>query len=141
MTIKFNDRNFLPAIAVFALPWIADAIIFSSSAIDSGQMFDAPKLLLMNALYAAAPFFLAALAMRPRPRVSRALWLGAILTALLWTAFALIGRANDINTNPESGSAFLWLFIILMIWPCIVTVLIGIAAKWKEPPFKGHIHD
>ena len=140
MTIKFTDRNFIPAIAVFALPWISDVIIFAGTS-EAGQMLGASKSILQMAIYTAAPFFLVALAMRPRPRVSRALWFGATLTAMLWLAFALTGRINDVNTDIEGGTSFLWLFIILMIWPCVVTILIGIAAKWKELPFKGHIHD
>ncbi len=133
--IRLMDRNFLPAMLVFTLPWLADIIIFAGTD-EAAHMLDAPRLLLMNALYAAAPIFLTALAMRPRPRVNWALWGGAILTILLWAIYALRGRMNEINTTQDNGTAFIIMFIILMIWPCILPILMGIAAKFKEPPFE-----
>jgi len=138
--IPLSARNFLPAIFVFTLPWLMDVIVFAGTS-DAGAMFNAPKGLFLNGLYASAPFFLTALAMRPRLRVSRALWGGAIVTAIIWAILALIGRSNQINPNPESGAAFLWMFILVMIWPCVVTVLMGGAAKFKEAPLEGSFHE
>jgi len=117
------------------MPWLADIIIFFGT--DSANlMLNAPKVLLMNALYASAPFFLTALAMRPRQRVSHALWGGAVFTGALWVAFALITRADTQSDKPDAGAGALWMFIIIMIWPLIVTVLMGIAAKFKEAPLE-----
>lgn len=150
---RFNFRKYLPALCVFTLPWLADIIILSGSHSAAGTttasgIFEAPVGLVLNALYAAAPFALMASAMRPRPRVSRALWGGAVLTALLWSVYAFAGRAAEgarvviddtfvkplEYVTPPSGELFLVIFIVLMIWPCIVTVLMGVAAKFKEAP-------
>ncbi len=146
----------MPAILVFTLPWLADIIILSGpnagiSGAQARQIFDAPIGLMLNGVYAAAPFALMASAMVPRARVSRALWGGAILTALLWAIYAFSGRAASgaklipeetfikpsEYVTPQSGEIFLGVFVFLMIWPCIITVLMGVAAKFKEVPFIG----
>ena len=135
---RVTKRNYLPAILVFTLPWLADLIILGGASSNAPrQVFDAPVGLMMNGLYAAAPFALLAAAMRPRLRVSRALWAGAALTCALWVLFALKGRANALNTADRHGVAVLWLFIILMIWPFVVTIFMGVAAKFREPNLEG----
>jgi len=151
--IPFKDRNFWPALFVFTLPWLADIIILggANQAVNGDavrRVFDAPMGLVLNALYAAAPFALMAAAMRPRVRVSCALWGGAIVTAIIWAIYAFAGRAAENAkqiipdtyvealeyVTPPSGELFLGLFIILMIWPCVVPILMGVAAKFKETP-------
>ena len=146
-------RNYWPAILVFTLPWLADIIILSGqnagvNGAQPRQIFDAPIGLMLNGIYAAAPFALMASAMVPRIRVSRALWGGAVLTAALWAIYAFSGRGASgaqlivqdtfIKPNeyvtPQSGEIFLAVFIFLMLWPCIIAVLMGVAAKFRERP-------
>ncbi|MEP1229955.1 MAG: hypothetical protein ABJG88_04710 [Litorimonas sp.] len=136
--ISLSQRNFLPAILVFTLPWLADILIFAGTQ-SAAQMLSAPKILLMNGLYAAAPFFFTALAMRPRLRVSQALWVGAALTCVLWMLFAITGRGVGLDVGQKNGTTFLWLFIILMIWPCVVTILMGVTAKFRERPLEAEL--
>ena len=142
-----TKRNYWPAILVFTLPWLADIIILSGqnsglSGAEGRQIFDAPIGLMLNGIYAAAPFALMAAAMRPRLKVSRALWGGAVLTACLWLAYGFAGAAaqsaekisEDEFVTPQSGELFLIVFVIIMIWPCVIAILMGIAAKFKEAP-------
>jgi len=124
--IPLKDRNFLHAIFVFTLPWLADVIILGGSHAGvngeaARRVFDAPIGIMLNAVYAAAPFALMASAMRPRPRVSRALWAGAILTATIWALYAFAGRKAENGevilphnyvapleyVTPQSGELFL----------------------------------
>ena len=92
-------------------------------------MFEEPITLLLNAAFAASPFIFIGLVMTTRKSVTRALWVGAILTALLWMAYAVSGRAYHITS--EGGGANIALFMVMMIWPFLVTILMGVIGKFE----------
>lgn len=126
----------LVGLIALTFPFLADAIIFGGSG-QAEKMFDAPAALLGNAIYAALFFWLLDSAMRPRRRVRIALWVGLGLTACVWLGFALTGRAYQMDGS--SGNAHLGLFMLLMAWPLINVVIMGLVAKVGEPEEPHHV--
>lgn len=123
--------GFITAILAFALPFLADRLIVSvMTEVKTGGM----GTIIGMAVYTALPFLLLDSAMRPRRRVQIALWAGLVLTALVWMFFALTGRAAQ--TDPSAGNAHVGLFMLTMIWPAVLVVLMGVAAKVGE---KDHV--
>lgn len=127
----------ITGLLAFTLPFLADAIIFGGSG-QGEKMFNSPAGLLGNAAYAAIVFWLLDSAMRPRRRVRIALWVGLALTAIIWLAFGLTGRAYQINET--LGNANIGLYILLMAWPLICVVVMGVVAKVGEPPEEETAH-
>jgi len=111
------------------LPFIADVIIFGGSG-QGNKIFSDPAPLIGFAAYAASVFWLLDSAMRPRPRVERALKIGLIMTALIWLGFALTGLAYQLNES--FGNANIGLYIFLMVWPLLCVIMMGIIAKYGE---------
>jgi len=115
------------AIAV-TLPFIADRVILSAMAEAKAAGLGS---VIGMAAYTAVPFLLLDSAMRPRRRVRIALWVGLVLTVLIWAAFAQTGVAAQ--SSAEAGNAHIGLFMLTMIWPAVVIGLMGAAAKIGEP--------
>lgn len=124
-----TQHGLLTAAIAFPLPFIADKLI-TAAMVDAGE--GSFGTLLGNAVYAALPFLLLDSAMRPRKRVRMALWLGCALTIVVWAMFALTGRAAQLDAS--AGNAHLGLFMITMVWPMVVVILMGLAAKVGEKP-------
>lgn len=123
-----NKSSFITAALVAALPFIADLIVFGTTG-RADRIFDAPGLLLFNAGFAAAPFILIGLVMVARKSVSRALWTGVVLSAFIWLTYALSGRHYHLSA--EGGNANIAIFMVLMIWPFLVTIIMGIIGKYE----------
>lgn len=119
----------ITGLLALTLPFLADVIIFGGSG-QAGKILDDPGPVIGFAAYTASVFWLLDSAMRPRPRVERALWIGLIMTSLIWLTFALTGRTYQINES--LGNANIGLYILLMAWPLICTILMGIIAKFGE---------
>lgn len=112
----------------FTLPFIADRLIVAAMS----EVKDAGFASIIGmAVYTALPFLLLDSAMWPRRRVRLALWMGVVLTILVWAAFAQTGRAVQIDTT--AGNAHVGFYILTMIWPAIVTGIMGVAAKIGDP--------
>ncbi len=73
--------------------------------------------------------------MRPRPRVTRALWVVAGLTVALWAAYAVTGMKYQINES--HGTAHIALSMFQMAWPFIAVIFMGVIAKFNEVPTAG----
>ena len=124
------------AIAV-TLPLLADRLIVAAMA----EVKDVSVGTVIGmAIYTAAPFLLLDSAMRPRRRVRLALWMGLALTILVWAAFAQTGRAAQVDAA-AAGNAHIGLYMLTMMWPMIVTGIMGAAAKIGEPtlPEENHV--
>jgi len=116
------------AALVAALPFLADIFVFGTTG-RAQRIFEEPGILLFNAGFVASPFILIGLIMTARKSVTRALWIGMILTVILWAAYALSGRIYHITQ--EGGGANIGLFMIMMIWPFAVTILMGVIGKYE----------
>jgi len=119
----------ITGLLALTLPFIADVIIFGGSG-HSAKIFSDPAPLIGFAAYTASVFWLLDSAMRPRPRVERALKIGLIITALIWLAFALTGMSYQVSES--YGNANIGLYIFLMIWPLLCVILMGIIAKYGD---------
>jgi len=126
--MALNKTSLMTAALVAALPFLADVFVFGSTG-RVQRILEEPGVLLFNAGFAASPFILIGLIMTARKSVTRALWIGAALTALLWMAYAWSGRAYHVNQ--ESGGASIGLFMIMMIWPFVVTIVMGVIGKYE----------
>ncbi len=135
-----NKHALLPTFIVFLLPFLNDLIVFGGS----GQMdkvFVAPVGLIGNAIFAAIPFLLIGSAMKPRPRVTRSLWMIAITTVAIWLFYAVTGlqlQNLDDSVLPEDKIALnFYIYMFLMVWPFVAVIFMGIIAKFGEPPEEG----
>lgn len=126
-----NKHAILPAILVFLLPFINDLIVFGGSG-QMDKLFNSPTSLLGNATFAALPFLLIGSAMKPRPRVTRALWIVAILTVILWLIYAFTGLSLQSDDSLMATNFFIYMGI--MVWPFVSVILMGIIAKYGESP-------
>ena len=131
-----NKTSFITAALVAALPFAADVLVFGSTG-RAELIFQDFGILLFNAAFAAAPFIFIGLVMRPRKSVTRALWVGLALTVVVWAAYAASGRHYGLSH--EGGNLNLALFMILMIWPFIVTIIMGVIGKYE--PSKAILPD
>lgn len=125
-----NKHALLPTFIVFLMPFIGDLIIFGGSG-QMDQALRAPSVLIGNATFAAVPFLLIGSAMRPRTRVTRALWIVAVLTILIWLAYAWSGW--NYQMTKEDGVVNIGIGMWLMVWPFICVILMGVIAKFREP--------
>lgn len=90
----------------------------------------APAILIGNAAFAAFPFLMIGSVMRPRLRVTRALWVMAVLTVIIWLAYAWSGWSYQ--TSKESGTMNIGIGMWLMVWPFICVIFMGVIAKFRE---------
>jgi len=123
-----NKTSLITAALVAVLPFLADVFVFGTTG-RMQRIFEDPMTLLLNAGFAASPFILIGLIMAARKSVTRALWVGFGFTALIWAAYAWTGRAYHIAQ--EGGGANIALFMVMMIWPFVVTILMGIIGKFE----------
>jgi hypothetical protein len=124
-----NKQALLPTFLVFLLPFLSDLVIFGGS----GQMdkaLSAPAILIGNGVFAAFPFLLIGSMMRPRRRVTIALWCVAALTGLIWAIFAWSGL--DYQKGARDGTLNIALSMIQMVWPFAAVILMGVIAKFNE---------
>mgnify|MGYP000368126034 CR=1 FL=1 len=126
--MAMNKISLITAALVAALPFAADLFVFGTTG-RSESIFQDVGVLLFNAGFAASPFILIGLIMTARKSVSRALWAGFGLTAVLWAAYAASGRHYFVKA--EGGNLSIALFMILMIWPFIVTIIMGVIGKYE----------
>ncbi len=96
------------------------------------KLFSAPVGLLGNAIFAAAPFLLIGSVMRPRKRVTMALWIVAVITALIWLFYALTGLS--LQSAEDQLALNFFIYMGLMIWPFICAIAMGVIAKFGETP-------
>lgn len=123
-----NKTSLITAAFVAALPFAADIIVFGTTG-RADRIFDEPGLLMFNAGFAAAPFILIGLVMIARKSVTRALWVGGLLTVLIWLAYALSGR--NYHLTEQGGNTNIVIFMLLMIWPFVITIIMGIIGKYE----------
>ena len=123
-----NKTSLITAALVAVFPFVSEVIVFGTTG-RAARIFEEPGILLFNAGFAAAPFIFIGLVMTARKSVTRALWSGVVLTALLWAAYAWTGRAYHITE--EGGGANIAIFMLMMIWPFAVTILMGIIGKYE----------
>ncbi len=95
------------------------------------KLFTAPAGLIGNAAFAAFPFLLIGSAMKPRLRVTRALWIVAVLTIILWLIYAFTGLALQNDESLMATNFFIYMGI--MVWPFVCVILMGVIAKFGEP--------
>lgn len=126
--MALNKTSLVTAALVAALPFAADLIVFGTTG-RANRIFDEPGLLLFNSGFAAAPFVLIGLIMLARKSVTRALWIGAAVTALIWLAYGVSGRSYHLLE--EGGGANIAIFMVLMIWPFVITILMGVIGKYE----------
>jgi len=67
--------------------------------------------------------------MLARKSVTRTLWTGMFLTAILWAAYAASGYSYHVNET--GGNVSISLFMLIMIWPFIVTIIMGVIGKYE----------
>lgn len=132
-----NKQAILPAILVFLLPFLNDLIVFGGSG-QMDKLFTAPAGLIGNAAFAAFPFLLIGSAMKPRPRVTRAIWIVAVLTIILWLIYAFTGLALQNDESLMATNFFIYMGI--MVWPFVCVILMGVIAKFGEPPLQDGSH-
>lgn len=128
-----NKHAILPAFIVFLLPFLNDAIVFLGSG-QSEKLFSAPAGLIGNAAFAAFPFLLIGSVMRPRRRVTIALWVIALITIVLWMCYALTGLS--LQTDDRLMSLNFFIYMGLMVWPFLSVILMGVIAKIGEDPME-----
>lgn len=124
--MALNKTSFVTAALVAALPFLADIFVFGTTG-RAARILEEPGILIFNAGFAASPFILIGLIMAARKSVTRALWVGFGLTALLWAAYA--GAGWSYHSYGTGGEISIALFILLMVWPFIVTILMGAIGK------------
>lgn len=96
------------------------------------QALRMPAVLIGNAAFAAFPFLMIGSVMRPRLRVTRALWIVAILTIIIWLFYAWTGLNHQ--KTEESATVNIGIGMWIMVWPFICVIFMGILAKFREPP-------
>ena len=124
-----TSTGLITGLIAFSFPFVSDFIILGSS----GQMEEVlknPMSLIIFGLYGALGFWLVDSAMRPRRRVRIALWIGLLMTAVIWMAYARTGRLHQIDQT--HGNMHLGIYMLLMAWPMICAVLMGCIAKVGE---------
>jgi len=126
--MALNKTSLITAALVAALPFLSDVIVFGGTG-RADRIFEEPGILLFNAAFAASPFILIGMIMAARKSVTRALWIGAILTLCLWAAYAWSGWSYHVNA--KGGGANIGLFMIMMIWPFVVTIIMGVIGKFE----------
>ena len=124
--MAMNKTSLITAALVAALPFLADIFVFGATG-RAARILEEPGILIFNAGFAASPFILIGLIMAARKSVTRALWVGFGLTALLWAAYAVAGWSY--HSYGTGGEISIALFILMMVWPFIVTILMGIIGK------------
>jgi len=123
-----TSTGLITAALAVTLPILADRLILSAMS-EAKDIGIGP--VIGMAAYTAAPFLLLDSAMRPRRRVRLALWMGLVLTAIVWFAFAKTGRTAQIDA--AAGNAHVGVYILTMIWPAFIFCAMGAAAKFGEP--------
>jgi hypothetical protein len=123
-----TQTGMLTAAATFALPWLSDAIIFGASG-QGDRIWDAPAVLLGNAVFAMLPFLLVDSAMRPRRRVRIALWIGLASSVALWAFHSYGGYVGQVA---KDFSLSLWAGFMVMVWPFVQVIGMGMIAKVGE---------
>ena len=126
--MAFNKTSLITAALVAALPFLTDIFVLGATGRAAG-ILEEPAILIFNAGFAASPFILIGLVMAARKSVMRALWVGFGLTVLLWASYAAAGWSYHINE--KGGGTSIGLFMLLMIWPFIVTIIMGIIGKFE----------
>ena len=124
--MALNKTSLITAALVAALPFLADVFVFGATG-RAARILEAPGILIFNAGFAASPFILIGLIMAARKSVTKALWIGFCLTALLWALYA--GAGWSYHTYEQGGTFSIVLFMLLMIWPFIATILMGVIGK------------
>ncbi|MEP3889562.1 MAG: hypothetical protein ABJN69_03785 [Hellea sp.] len=124
--MALNKTSLITAALVAALPFLADVFVFGATG-RAARILEEPGILIFNAGFAASPFILIGLIMAARKSVTRALWIGCGLTALLWAAYA--GAGWSYHIHEKGGEISIAIFILMMVWPFIVTILMGVIGK------------
>jgi len=126
--MALNKTSFICATIVATFPFLSDLVVFGGTG-RGERILEAPGVLIFNAAFAAAPFILIGLTMLARKSVTRALWTGMFLTAILWAAYAASGYSYHVNET--GGNVSISLFMLIMIWPFIVTIIMGVIGKYE----------
>ena len=126
--MALNKTSLVTAALVAALPFLADIFVFGVTG-RAERILQDPGILIFNAGFAASPFILIGLVMLARKSVTRALWVGCGLTVLLWACYAASGWFYHLNE--KGGNASIALFMLMMVWPFIVTILMGLIGKFE----------
>lgn len=126
--MALNRTSLITAALVAALPFLADIFVFGTTS-RAERILEDPGILLFNAGFAAAPFILIGLVMTARKSVRRALWVGFALTALLWACYA--GAGWSYHVTEKGGNLSIGIFMLMMIWPFIVTIIMGLIGKFE----------
>jgi hypothetical protein len=126
--MALNKTSLITAALVAALPFLADILVFGATG-RAERILQDPGVLIFNAGFAASPFILIGLVMLARKSVARALWIGFGLTVLLWGCYAASGWFYHLNE--KGGGANIALFMLMMVWPFIVTILMGIIGRFE----------
>ena len=124
--MALNKTSFITAALVAALPFLTDILVLGTTG-RAARILEEPGILIFNAGFAASPFILIGLIMAARKSVTRALWIGFCLTALLWAAYG--GSGWFYHVHEKGGGANIGLFMLVMIWPFLVTILMGVIGK------------
>ena len=123
-----NKTSFVTAAIVATFPFLSDLVVFGATG-RTERILETPGVLIFNAAFAAAPFILVGLTMLARKSVTRALWAGMFLTAILWAAYAASGYSYHVSET--GGNVNISLFMLIMIWPFIVAIIIGVIGKYE----------
>lgn len=126
--MALNKTSLLTAALVAALPFLADIFVLGTTD-RAANILEEPGILIFNAGFAASPFILIGLIMAARKSVTRALWIGFALTVLLWVSYA--GAGWSYHTYEKGGTLSIVLFMLMMVWPFIVTILMGLIGRFE----------
>lgn len=126
--MALNKTSLICAAIVATFPFLSDLVVFGTTG-RAERILETPGVLIFNAAFAAAPFILIGLTMLARKSVARALWVGMFLTAIVWAAYAASGYSYHVNET--GGSVNISLFMLIMIWPFIVTIIMGVIGKYE----------
>ena len=126
--MALNKTSFITAAIVATFPFLSDLVVFGATG-RTERILETPGVLVFNAAFAAAPFILVGLTMLARKSVTRALWAGMFLTAILWAAYAASGYSYHVSE--AGGGMNIALFMLIMIWPFIVTIIMGVIGKYE----------
>ncbi len=124
-----TQTGLITGLIAFSFPFMSDFIILGSSG-KVEEVLKNPMSLIIFGLYGALTFWLVDSAMRPRRRVRIALWIGLLMTSVIWMAYAGTGRLHQIDQT--HGNMHLGIYMLLMAWPMICAVLMGCIAKVGE---------
>lgn len=126
--MAINKTSLITAALVAVLPFLADILVFGTTG-RVERILDEPGILFFNAGFAASPFILIGLIMTARRSVTRALWIGCALTVFLWAGYAWSGWSYHVNAG--GGGANIGVYMIMMIWPFVVTLLMGVIGRFE----------